>query len=85
MFKKVRAALGLDRCRIIISGAAPIMRETIEFFLSLDVLLMEAYGMSEASGSRVVPNRGVAINLFWGYKSFFLGGGYKTGWYKTVE
>ena len=51
VFKKVRKALGFDRCRLIISGAAPIVRDTLEFFLSLDVLLMEGYGMSESSGS----------------------------------
>ena len=50
VFKKVRAALGLDRCKMIISGAAPIMRETLEFFMSLDLPLMEGYGMSETSG-----------------------------------
>jgi len=50
VFKKVRKALGLDRCRVIISGAAPIRRETLEFFMSLDMPLMEGYGMSESSG-----------------------------------
>ena len=50
MFKKVREALGFDQCQRIISGAAPIMRETIEFFYSLDIMLMEGYGMSETSG-----------------------------------
>lgn len=50
VFKKVRATLGFDRCRIIISGAAPTTRETIEFFMSLDMPIMEGYGMSESSG-----------------------------------
>ena len=51
VFKKVRAVVGLDRCRIIISGAAPITRETMEFFLSLDMPLMEGFGMTESSGT----------------------------------
>ncbi len=50
VFKKVRAALGLTRCRICISAAAPIMRETLEFFLSLNVNVTEIYGMSETTG-----------------------------------
>ena len=52
VFKKVRAALGFDRCKIIISGAAPISRQTLDFFWSLDVPIMEGYGMSESSGSQ---------------------------------
>ena len=50
VFKKVKAALGLDRCRFCLTGAAPIARETLNFFMSLDVPLMEIYGMSESSG-----------------------------------
>lgn len=51
VFKKVRAALGLDRCKLLISGAAPIMRETLEFYMSLDIPIMEGYGMSESTGT----------------------------------
>lgn len=54
VFKKVRAGLGLDRCRICISAAAPIMRDTLEFFMSLDVTVTEIYGMSESSGPHTV-------------------------------
>lgn len=45
-----RAEMGLDRCRYCFTGAAPISRETIEFFLSLGMPLLEIYGMSECSG-----------------------------------
>merc|ERR1712226_844530 len=54
VFKKVKAALGLDRCRFCLTGAAPIARETLNFFMSLDVPLMEIYGMSESSGPHTV-------------------------------
>ena len=58
VFKKVRKVLGLENCRIMVSGAAPIMRETLEFFMSIDLPLMEGYGMSESSGIyRVVSLR----------------------------
>ena len=50
VFKKVRQALGLDRCRFTCSGAAPMMKETQEFFLSLDIPIYDIYGMSECSG-----------------------------------
>jgi long-chain acyl-CoA synthetase len=49
-YSKVRAALGLDRARFLISGAAPIAREVLEFFFSLDMPIQEVYGQSEDCG-----------------------------------
>ncbi|XP_077572474.1 long-chain-fatty-acid--CoA ligase ACSBG2 isoform X2 [Stigmatopora nigra] len=58
VFKKVRKALGLDRCNRCYTGAAPITRDTLEFFLSLDIPLYELYGMSESTGPHTIslPN-----------------------------
>lgn len=58
VFRKVRKALGLDRCRKCYTGAAPITKDTLEFFLSLDIPLLELYGMSESSGPHTItlPN-----------------------------
>ncbi|XP_009915523.1 long-chain-fatty-acid--CoA ligase ACSBG2 isoform X2 [Haliaeetus albicilla] len=50
VYKKVRKAIGLDRCTKCYTGAAPITRETLEFFLSLNIPVFELYGMSESSG-----------------------------------
>lgn len=50
VFDKVRVALGLDRCRIAITSAAPISKATLEFFLSLGIPIMEVFGMSECTG-----------------------------------
>uniref|UniRef100_UPI00358FD0E0 long-chain-fatty-acid--CoA ligase ACSBG2-like n=1 Tax=Myxine glutinosa TaxID=7769 RepID=UPI00358FD0E0 len=50
IFKNVRQALGLDRCQHCYVGAAPIARETLEYFLSFDIPIYELYGMSESSG-----------------------------------
>lgn len=54
VFTKVRKALGLDRCNKCYTGAAPITRDTLEFFLSLDIPLYELYGMSESSGPHTI-------------------------------
>lgn len=54
VFKKVRIALGLDRCNFCFTGAAPIMRETLDFFLSLNIPLLELYGMSECSAPHTI-------------------------------
>ncbi|XP_033829074.1 long-chain-fatty-acid--CoA ligase ACSBG2-like [Periophthalmus magnuspinnatus] len=54
VFKKVRAVMGLDRCKLCLTGAAPITKETLEYFMSLNLPLMELYGMSESSGPHTV-------------------------------
>ncbi|XP_072295184.1 long-chain-fatty-acid--CoA ligase ACSBG2-like [Eucyclogobius newberryi] len=54
VFKKVRKALGLDRCSKCFTGAAPITKDTLEFFLSLNIPLYELFGMSESSGPHTV-------------------------------
>ena len=50
VYSKVRARLGLDRCRVAASSAAPIAKSTLEFFLSLGIPICEVYGMSECTG-----------------------------------
>lgn len=54
VFSKVRDKLGLDRCRIFISTAAPISMDTLEYFLSLGIPITEVYGMSECTGPGTV-------------------------------
>ncbi len=50
VLSKIRAALGLDECRLPVSGAAPISREVLEFFASLGIIIYEVYGQSEDCG-----------------------------------
>jgi len=47
---KVKAALGLDQCVMCLTGAAPISRDTLEYFKNLDIFIHEVYGMSESGG-----------------------------------
>ncbi|XP_078533829.1 long-chain-fatty-acid--CoA ligase ACSBG2-like [Lissotriton helveticus] len=54
VFRRVHAALGLDRYTRCYSGAAPITRDTLEFFMSLNLPVMELYGMSESAGPHTV-------------------------------
>jgi long-subunit acyl-CoA synthetase (AMP-forming) len=54
VFSKVRRRLGLDRARICAVSTAPVTRETLEFFLSLGIPILEIYGMSECSGPATV-------------------------------
>jgi long-chain acyl-CoA synthetase len=56
---KLKPALGLGRARRCISGAAPIAKEVLEFFASIDLLVHEVYGQSEDTGPTTlnVPGR----------------------------
>lgn len=51
IYSKVKAALGFGRARVCSSGAAPIAKELLEFFASLDILITEVYGQSEVTGA----------------------------------
>ena len=49
VLSKLRAKLGLDELRWAVSGAAPIPKETLAFFLGLGIPIAEVWGMSELS------------------------------------
>ena len=50
VFARLKARIGLDRCRYFATSAAPISRDVLDFFTSMDMVLREVYGQSEASG-----------------------------------
>ncbi|MEM9188123.1 MAG: AMP-dependent synthetase/ligase [Myxococcota bacterium] len=50
IFSKLKPAVGLGRARVCVSGAAPISREILEFFATLDIVVLEVYGQSEDTG-----------------------------------
>ena len=54
VFKKVRETLGLAKCKNTVVGAAPIHRETLEFFMGFDIPILEMYGMTESTGPQTI-------------------------------
>jgi long-chain acyl-CoA synthetase len=50
VISKIKQAIGFDRVRELISGAAPIAPDVLAFFASLDLPIHEVYGQSEDSG-----------------------------------
>lgn len=54
VFQNVRAALGLDRCRLLFNTAAPLQKVTDDYFRSLYLRIVDLYGMSEATGPLTV-------------------------------
>jgi long-subunit acyl-CoA synthetase (AMP-forming) len=59
VFSKVRQKLGFDAARMLVVSAAPIAKETLDFFQSLGLPIMEVYGMSECTGPATmsIPKR----------------------------
>lgn len=45
----IKEALGLDRCKIFLTGSAPINEDTKKFFMSLGMPLLDVYGLTESS------------------------------------
>ncbi|WP_394822855.1 AMP-dependent synthetase/ligase [Pendulispora albinea] len=50
VLSKLKPAIGMGRARLCVVGAAPIGREVLEFFASLDIIIQEVYGQSEDTG-----------------------------------
>jgi long-chain acyl-CoA synthetase len=50
VFRNIRRMLGLDRCRIAFTGAAPISPDLIRWYLALGLDMREVYGQTENCG-----------------------------------
>ena len=50
VLKRIYKELGLNKCRCFMSGAAPIKKDTLEFFHSIGMPLTETFGLSESTG-----------------------------------
>jgi long-chain acyl-CoA synthetase len=94
----IRARVGLDQCRLGVSGAAPISAEVVGFFRSLDLPLVEGYGMTESTvgatlnplgqerlGTVGKPNAGLEVKLAPDGELLLRGGNVMRGYYKDPE
>ena len=60
VFNKIKDVFG-GRVKWVASSGAPISKELLEFFHAADILTLEAYGMTEATGA-------ITVNSPWAYK-----------------
>jgi long-chain acyl-CoA synthetase len=92
------ARVGLDACRLGVTGAAPISPSVIEFFRSLGLPLVEGYGMTESTvgatmnqvgheriGTVGKPNAGLELRVAEDGELLLRGGNVMQGYYKDPE
>jgi long-chain acyl-CoA synthetase len=62
VFRNIRRMLGLDRCRLAFTGAAPIAPDLIRWYLALGIDMREVYGQTENCGvATVMPSDRVKL------------------------
>ena len=54
ILKRIRKAIGLDHCKLCLSGSAPLDPDVIDFFAALDLDIVEGYGLTENSAPATV-------------------------------
>jgi len=98
VFQALLAKVGLDRARFVVTGAAPIGRDVLDFFASLDLVLREVYGQSETCGPTSLnthdatclgslgrPLLGVEVHIAEDGEILVRSGGVCQGYYKDPE
>ena len=57
LYRSLQRALGLERCRVPVSGAAPISPEILRFFHAIGIHVREAWGQTECTGAATLTPR----------------------------
>jgi long-chain acyl-CoA synthetase len=95
LFALARAALGLDKARALVSGAAPINPEVLRFFHAIGLPIAEVYGQTEDTGPTSInrpekikigtvgpPLEGVEVKIAADGEVLVRGGNVGPGYYK---
>jgi long-chain acyl-CoA synthetase len=97
VYSKLKARLG-GRLRFLISGGAPLSRAIAEFFHACDILILEAYGLTETSAGSVgnrpdrykfgtvgLPFKGIEARIAEDGEILLRGRGVMKGYYNRPE
>jgi long-chain acyl-CoA synthetase len=97
VYSKLKARLG-GRLRFLISGGAPLSRAIAEFFHSCDILILEAYGLTETSAGSIgnrperykfgtvgLPYKGVEVRIAEDGEILMRGRGVMRGYYNLPQ
>lgn len=95
---KLKARIGFENVEFFATAAAPIGRDVLEFFASLDIVIREVYGLSEVTGPATVntlaetrlgslgrPMMGVEMRIAEDGEILVRGGNVCQGYYKNPE
>ena len=56
VLSKIKQAIGFEHCRFFFYGAAPLKQSSVDYFASIDMPLLNMYGLSETTGSATINN-----------------------------
>jgi long-chain-fatty-acid--CoA ligase ACSBG len=62
---KVRAGLGLTKCKVMITAAAPTSMEVFNFFAKFGIDICEVWGMSELTGPGTTTTYNTFVPNYW--------------------
>ena len=63
-YSKIKKLLGFQNVNLLAFGAAPLKKQTLDFFKSLGLILHNNYGMSESTGPQFMNFKGSPIDLY---------------------
>jgi long-chain acyl-CoA synthetase len=97
VFYKLRERLGFERCRLAISGAAPISPDVLKYYHGIGLPLRQVYGQTEGGGPTCVhqgqiepssvgpPLPGVEVRIADDGEILVKGGNVFMGYYRNPE